>query len=365
MRISRVISLVLLTTTSLSACSSAPWYQRYGIASERELYQPASVPKLIKALRSGKFTVVERSGRALARIGDPAVQPLSAEVQRGSQAAVWVLGEMGSKAADAVPALITALSHGERHVRQETIETLGKLGPTARPAIPALIEVLRSDESRRVRKRVPDALVKIVNSSESGEGSADVERAIRRATKDDSWRVRRAARAALARLRVVAARSSPVAEVSAPKVAPPPKAKSSPVVAVFDIQDSSGSLDPKTRDQLSDYLAAQVTALARFKVVPREQLRARLAQQKTAGYRECFDQGCQIELGKALAAEKSLATKILRVGSGCTLTAMLYDLRTETAERAASVEVDTGCTDQAMMAALRQVARKLAASPGS
>jgi hypothetical protein len=361
MRLSRVISLVLLT--SLPACSSAPWYQRYGIASEHELAKPASVPKLIKALRSGEVSVVERSGRALARIGEPAVQPLIAEVRRGSQAAIWVLGEMGAGAAGAVPALIAALGHRERYVRQETIEALGKLGPAARPALPTLIEVLRGDESRRVRKRVPEALVSIVNSSENGEGHGEVERAIRRATKDDSWRVRRAARAALPRLRVAAARAIPRSDASAPKEAQPRKAKRSPVVAVFDLQDSSGQLDQKTRDQLSDYLAAQVTALAGFKVVPREQLRARLVQQKTGGYRECFDQGCQIELGKALAAEKSLSTKILRVGKGCTLAAMLFDLKTETAERAASMDLEAGCTDEAIKTALGEVARKLKLAP--
>ena len=86
------------------------------------------------------------------------------------------------------------------------------------------------------------------------------------------------------------------------------------IVAVFDIQDHTGGMDEKTLDQLTEYLAAQVTQRAGFKVVPRDQLRSRLAAEKVKSYRKCVDQRCQIELGKAMAAQKSLATKLLKVG---------------------------------------------------
>ncbi|HSA24008.1 MAG TPA: hypothetical protein P5076_21290, partial [Myxococcota bacterium] len=101
------------------------------------------------------------------------------------------------------------------------------------------------------------------------------------------------------------------------EVAPPPRRVAggpAPVVAVFDIQDASRMLPrAEDRDQLTEYLAAQLTELAGFRVVPRDQLRARLQQQKTVGYQQCYDQSCQIELGKAMAAEKSLSTKLLKV----------------------------------------------------
>jgi hypothetical protein len=69
------------------------------------------------------------------------------------------------------------------------------------------------------------------------------------------------------------------------------------------------------------------------------------------------DQSCQIELGKALAAEKTLATKILRLGPSCTLTSALYDLKTETAESAASVHSD--CSLGAVAQALDRLVRAL------
>jgi hypothetical protein len=146
--------------------------------------------------------------------------------------------------------------------------------------------------------------------------------------------------------------------------APPPRRVAggpAPVVAVFDIQDPSKKL-PKAedRDQLTEYLAAQLTELAGFRVVPRDQLRARLLQQKTAGYQQCYDQSCQLELGKAMAAEKSLSTKLLKVGRRCALTASLYDLKTETTEAATTVDVKD-CNIDELMEGLKAVATRLAA----
>jgi hypothetical protein len=43
-------------------------------------------------------------------------------------------------------------------------------------------------------------------------------------------------------------------------------------------------------------------------------MRDRIASDKAESYRACVDQSCQIELGKAMAAQKSLATKLIRVG---------------------------------------------------
>ena len=129
------------------------------------------------------------------------------------------------------------------------------------------------------------------------------------------------------------------------------------IVAVFDIQDHTGSMNARTLDQLTEYLAAQVTQRAGFKVVPRQLLRSRLTAEKIKSYKTCVDQRCQIELGKAMAAQKSLATKLLRVGTQCALTALLYDLKTEATDRAASVR--TGCTEDALLAGVEKLARQL------
>lgn len=130
-----------------------------------------------------------------------------------------------------------------------------------------------------------------------------------------------------------------------------------PIVAVFDIEDQAGLLKVTTRRQLSEYLAAQVTKHAGYQVIPRDQLRRRLAQQKTESYKACFDQRCQIELGKAVAAGRSLATKLLRVGKQCALTSMLYDLKTETTLRAASVKM--ACDQEALLVGIERLAKEL------
>lgn len=143
---------------------------------------------------------------------------------------------------------------------------------------------------------------------------------------------------------------------------PPSKTKApivpGTVIAVFDVSDPSGILKGPTLEALSEYLAAQLTATAGAKVVPRAQLRQRLVKERKKSYKRCFDESCQIEMGKAVAAQKSLATKILRVGKSCAIAASLYDLRSETTEGAATV--DTSCQEDALLAGVKALVRKLA-----
>ncbi len=137
----------------------------------------------------------------------------------------------------------------------------------------------------------------------------------------------------------------------------PAAAPNRPIVAVFDLADSAKKLDAATVGSLTEYLATQLTATRRYRTVPRSQLRKRLRGEKRQSYKTCFDEACQIELGKALAAQKSLATKIIRVGEICTLASVLYDLKTETSERAATTE--GGCSKKALLVSLRAQAKKL------
>jgi hypothetical protein len=129
------------------------------------------------------------------------------------------------------------------------------------------------------------------------------------------------------------------------------------IVAAFDIQDSSKKFSADVLDQLTDYLAAKLTELGGMKVVPRDQIRNRLREEKKETYKQCYEQSCQIDLGKALAAEKTLSTKLLRIGNQCAITCILYDLKTETTDQAASV--DTACSESALMGAMAEIARKL------
>lgn len=147
-------------------------------------------------------------------------------------------------------------------------------------------------------------------------------------------------------------------KVASKSAASAPPARKGMIVAVFDIEDRVGLLSAKTRGQLTEYLAAGVTRFAGYQVVPRDQLRRRLAAEKRKSYKLCVEQRCQIELGKALAAKKSLATKLLKVGKQCAFTALLYDLRTEATERAAQVR--TACDQDALLGGVEKLAKQLA-----
>jgi hypothetical protein len=140
-----------------------------------------------------------------------------------------------------------------------------------------------------------------------------------------------------------------------PKAAEPSRPPA-PIVAVLEIEDGRGRLEPRALDQLSEYLATKL-ASGGYQVVPRDRLRRRLLLSKAEGYRPCVDESCQIELGKAVAAQKTLATKVLGVGAECTLTSTLYDLRLEVAERAALAR--SACDTEALVAGIDRLVSEL------
>jgi len=109
-----------------------------------------------------------------------------------------------------------------------------------------------------------------------------------------------------------------------------------PIVAVFDVDGIRAKLSKAFLGDLADYLSTKLTESGRYTVIPRDQLRLRLTAEKSKTYQECFDQSCQIELGKDLAAEKTLSTKVMKMGRRCTVTLTLYDLKRSTTEVAAS-----------------------------
>ncbi len=114
----------------------------------------------------------------------------------------------------------------------------------------------------------------------------------------------------------------------------PAKAEDPAVLAIFDIEVSGLQLKASVAKGLNEYLFTKVAASPRFNVVPRSQIRAQLNEEKAASYKACYDEQCQIEIGKELAAQKSLSTKILKLGDECTVTMALYDLRTAATEAA-------------------------------
>lgn len=128
------------------------------------------------------------------------------------------------------------------------------------------------------------------------------------------------------------------------------------IVAVFDVQDRTGKLDAKALGQLTDYLAAQVTSRG-YRVLPRAQLKARLKLQKKESYKSCYDEKCQIEVGRELAAQKSISTQIVQIGSKCAVVLTLYDLRSSASEKAATKKA--ACNTDALVVALEEAVKSL------
>ncbi len=82
--------------------------------------------------------------------GDPAVR-------RGASAA---LGDLGSAAGPAVPALTRTLADEDASVRQAAAQALGRIGPASASAMPALTAAL-DDPDPGVRGSAADALAAI------------------------------------------------------------------------------------------------------------------------------------------------------------------------------------------------------------
>jgi len=212
-------------------------------------------------------------------------------------------------------------------------------------AVPGLIRAL-SDEESSVRIGAVRALVEI------GVENPHVEKGLRWASSDLDPGVRKAALGALRKLDTSRlAQESRLPSTDVPSGGPPA------IVAVLDIQDAAGRLGAETRQQLSRYIAAAVSRASAFRVIPPRQLRQRLSDEKKKSFQNCYDDACRIELGKALSAQKVLATDLLRMGDRCVLTASLYELKTETVEKSALVETD--CSDKSLMDGVKDMTDQL------
>lgn len=115
-----------------------------------------------------------------------------------------------------------------------------------------------------------------------------------------------------------------------------------PVVAVFTLKSDGAQIKTEELDRLSDYIGAALTESGHFQVVPKSEVRAALNAKKKASYKECYAESCQIEVGKELAADKALAGVVARIGSRCTVTLKIVDLRKATEETAARAKGECG-----------------------
>lgn len=130
-----------------------------------------------------------------------------------------------------------------------------------------------------------------------------------------------------------------------------------PIVAVFDFDGQGVTLGRDVLERFGSYVSGRLAGSQLFQVVPRSQVKMRLAEQKVESYQECYDQSCQIAMGRELAAEKGVSGEILRMGTRCIVNLNLFDLATATADSAASSE--GGCSEEEVVETLKLAVTRL------
>ena len=136
-------------------------------------------------------------------------------------------------------------------------------------------------------------------------------------------------------------------------------AEAQPVVAVFDIHDETNKqqLARRLTDQLRVELASTKKLIIIDKGEQEAQVKKLLKEQKTASYQPCVDDACQIPLGKELAANQILRTRLVRFGKSYRLSSELIDVATGGSAGGASV--DTDGTDQGLLRGVELLARRI------
>lgn len=131
------------------------------------------------------------------------------------------------------------------------------------------------------------------------------------------------------------------------------------VLAVFELRDPAHVVSTADRRSLTRYLATKLAETGRFQVVPETDVRRVLEEKKLESYDACYDEACQIEIGKELAAQKSVAVELVQLGETCAMTALVFDLATAASERAATEK--GSCAIEVLVVLIEKLAVKLAA----
>ncbi len=137
------------------------------------------------------------------------------------------------------------------------------------------------------------------------------------------------------------------------------------VLAVMDVEDMNeksrrNRIDRSLVRNLGDQLRVFVTQ-AGVRTIDRSSqeraLKDQVSAMKSDSYKACYDDSCQIELGKALAATHILRSRITKFGSRCVLNGELIDLRSEVTVKAASAQGT--CAAEGFLTMCEQVAKDL------
>lgn len=119
------------------------------------------------------------------------------------------------------------------------------------------------------------------------------------------------------------------------------------IVAIMDMEARDVRLAAGQREKLTIYLGTAIAETGAFRVVPRSETKRALERLAAASHRECYDDKCQIELGRELAADKNLASTVMRLGKQCVLSVRLYDLESQTTDITAKAR--GGCDEAGLV----------------
>ncbi len=155
--------------------------------------------------------------------------------------------------------------------------------------------------------------------------------------------------------------SPEVVEASAGMTAPSPPASRGQdwVVAVMNVEGKASALDDQLLVNVGSQLRITI-ATKGVRTIDRGALESQIKEMKGQSYDACYDDKCQIELGKALAASHILRTQVTRFGRVCVLNGELIDLRAEVTVGAASAKGN--CTDEGFLGMIDRVAADLVGS---
>jgi hypothetical protein len=125
------------------------------------------------------------------------------------------------------------------------------------------------------------------------------------------------------------------------------------VVAVFEVQFENLNLPKALQVRLTKLVTQEIGLDGVFQVMPPGDIQRALQAQQVESYKSCYDERCQIELGRQLSANKLLTALILKSGTRCRISASLYDLQKQTTDLVTK-EV-TGCGEDELVAGLESV----------
>ncbi|MCC7386614.1 MAG: PEGA domain-containing protein [Deltaproteobacteria bacterium] len=126
-------------------------------------------------------------------------------------------------------------------------------------------------------------------------------------------------------------------------------------IAVLPLRPIGVALTPVQVESATTLLQAE----SGVRGVPSAELRAAIQQRKAASLGPAFDPRSEIEIGRAVSAQKLLSAAWSRLGASCSLSAQLIDLKTEVAEYGTTAMRE--CSEAGLADGIREVAVRIRA----